>query len=81
MADPRDVAATKMCRREFTRKGVDVSAADIRVMHGVCYLKGQIKMIMGEGKIDLKEQVQLVARILRSKQGINDVIVDVNYKF
>lgn len=80
MADPNDVSGTKMARSLFGRRGIDVSRADLRVMHGVCYLRGTISAIRGFGVEDLKGETANVARLLRQKPEIRDVVIDVTYR-
>lgn len=83
MADPKDVEATKAARREFSKRAVDISQADLRVMHGVVYLRGTVKaMRSGDGAMggDLRSEIETIARVLRQKAGIRDVVIDVTYR-
>lgn len=79
MADPNDVAATKIARREFNKRQVDVGLADIRVSHGVVFVRGVVKPIRG-GPTDVKSECEHIARILRQKPEIRDVILDCTYR-
>ena len=75
MADPKDVEGTKIVRREFNKRAIDTSRADIRVMHGVAYIRGQLMKMRGaEGS--LKESVEHICKALRSRPEIRDVVVD-----
>lgn len=78
MADPKDVEATKIVRREFNRRAIDITMADIRVMHGVAYIRGTIKPMRGGG--DPKSEVELIVRALRTKPEIRDVVVDATFR-
>ncbi|MBV6457082.1 MAG: hypothetical protein HONBIEJF_00189 [Fimbriimonadaceae bacterium] len=78
MADPKDVEATKLVRREFNRRAIDTTMADIRVMHGVVYIRGTIKPMRGGG--DPKGEVELIVRVLRTKPEIRDVVVDATFR-
>lgn len=75
MADPKDVAATKLVRQEFSKRNIDTTRADLRVTHGVVYIRGSVAVIKG-GPTDLRAEVETIAKVLRSRQGIRDVIVD-----
>ena len=75
MADPNDVAMTKAVRREFNRRKLDMTLADVRVSHGVVYVRGTIKAMRG-GAEDPKEECALIARILRTRPEIRDVIIE-----
>lgn len=80
MADPNDVSATKVARSMFSRRGIDTSRADLRVMHGVAYLRGTVSAVRGAGVGDLKAECELIARLLRQKPEIRDVVLDVTYR-
>lgn len=75
MADPADVAATKTVRQEFSKRMVDITYADLRVTHGVAYIRGSVKPIKG-GPTDLKSEIELIAKVLRTRPGIKEVVVD-----
>lgn len=79
MADPNDVNATKVARREFNKRQLDTTMADIRVSHGVLYVRGTIKTIRG-GPADPRSECELIARILRTKPEIRDVVLDCSYR-
>ncbi len=79
MADPHDVAATKIARREFNKRHLDTTMADIRASHGVVYVRGVIKPIRG-GATDIKAECELIARVLRVKPEIRDVVLDCVYR-
>lgn len=74
-----DVAATKLVRRELNRRKIDASLVDIRVSHGVVTLRGVVKPMRG-GAGDVKAEIEIVARALRSRTEIRDVIMDLIYR-
>lgn len=79
MADPKDVEGTKLVRREFNKRAIDTSRADVRVSHGVAYVRGQLSMIRGaEGS--LQEIVEQIGKVLRSRPEIRDVVIDATYR-
>jgi hypothetical protein len=47
--------------------------------HGVLYIKGQVTRMKGADIKDLKLEMEHIARILRQKQEIRDVVVDCSY--
>lgn len=75
MADPKDVEGTKLLRREFNRRQIDITQADLRVTHGVAYIRGSIKIIKG-GPTDLKKEIEIISKAVRSSGVIKDVVVD-----
>jgi|CXWL01.1.fsa_nt_gi hypothetical protein len=81
MADrAADTEGTKRARREFNKHKIDISRADMRVMHGVLYLRGQVQRVPGAEYEDLKVETERVGRLLRQVQGIRDVAIDVQYR-
>lgn len=80
MADPKDVAGTKFARSYFGRRGVDLTLADVRVMHGVCYLRGTVSAVKGSGVHDVKSECEQCARLLKQRPEIRDVVLDCTYR-
>jgi hypothetical protein len=62
-----------LVRREMARRPLDTSMVDVYVTHGVVYLRGTVRPLRGHD-IDLKEEVQHLMTVLKQKQGIRDVI-------
>jgi hypothetical protein len=79
MADPNDVAATKALRSELGRRFVDVAQADVRVSHGVAYIRGVVKPIKG-GNPNVKESLDTVIKVMRQRGLVRDVVVDCAYR-
>lgn len=75
-----DVRATKFARSEFSRRGIDTAAADIRAMHGVVHVRGQLARLGGVVIPDLKAETEHVCRLLKQKAEIRDVVVDCSYR-
>lgn len=77
---PEDVRGTKMARAEFSRRGVDLSTADIRCMHGNVYVRGTVSRMATANYPDLKAECELIAKVLRTKAEIRDVVLEVMYR-
>jgi hypothetical protein len=80
MADPHDIHGTRMARTELSKRGVDVTRADVRVMHGVCYIKGMVSAMPGKTIPDLHAEMEHIRHILRQKPDIRDVILDCDFR-
>lgn len=74
-----DAETTRLAHREISRRFIDTTKLDVKAMHGVVYLRGQIKKLRGH-EVDLKHEMEIIHRVLRSKPGIRDVIIDVDFK-
>ncbi len=72
---PEDASAMKLVRSEFGRRMIDFTHADIRVANGVCTIRGVLKPMKG-GPADMKSEIGLVARILRQRAGIREVVLE-----
>lgn len=80
MADPNDIIATKLTRREFNKHLVDVTQADIRVSHGTVVIRGTIQQQRGAHYADVEEETKRIVRILRQRPEVRDVVLDVTYR-
>lgn len=80
MANEDDVRGTKYARSEFSRRGIDLTQADLRVMHGICYVRGSVRALRSANITDLRSEMEKIAKILRTKQEIKDVVLDCIYR-
>lgn len=64
---------TRLIQREIGRRQFDSSRLDIKFSHGIVFLRGQIKRLRGHENLDLKEELTIIYRILRQKDGIREV--------
>ncbi|MCE9559560.1 MAG: hypothetical protein K8R88_11470 [Armatimonadetes bacterium] len=83
MADPADVAATKLLRSQLAKFGIDATKADLRVSHGTAYIRGALSAIRGSESAnsgDLRDVVQNALKGIRGKPGIKEVIVEASYR-
>lgn len=80
MADPNDVSGTKAARSLLGRRGIDLTYADLRVLHGVCYIRGTVSIVKGSDVADVKTEIEHCARLLRQKPEIRDVVIDCRYR-
>jgi hypothetical protein len=80
MADPNDVRATKAARSEMGRRGIDMTLADIRVTHGVVYIRGTVRALRGSNVRDIRSEMELIARVLRQKAEVRDVVLDCMFR-
>ena len=72
-----DAEMTRMVRREISRRYVDAANVDVRVLHGIVYLRGYLDRLRGHDT-DLHGELDIILRILRQKSGIRDVICEVD---
>ena len=75
MPDPADAAATKILRREFSRRPIDITSADLRVSHGVAYVRGVVKAMKG-AEMSVKEMMDIISKSLRGRPEFRDVVID-----
>lgn len=79
MADPADVRTSKYLRSELGRKMIDVGQADVRVTHGVAYVRGVVRGVPG-GPPDVKLAIHQCCDGLRQKGMIKDYVIDCAYR-
>jgi hypothetical protein len=80
MASPADREASKVARRFFGKRGIDVANADVRVSHGVCFVRGVVGVMPGSECEDLHAALEQTANLLRKRPEIRDVSIDVAYR-
>lgn len=69
-----------MVRRAILRRCVDVSNLDIRVSHGVVYVRGKVDRIRGyHAEVNLDEELHIIQRILHQQPGVRDVVFEVTH--
>jgi hypothetical protein len=74
-----DASLTRSIMRDISKHQVDTSQLMVNVTHGVVYLRGKIKAIRGYENIDLDQEMHLIAKVLKQRSGIREVIADVQY--
>jgi hypothetical protein len=66
-----------LVRRELARRPIDCSMVDVYVTHGIVYLRGTVRPLRGHD-IDLQAEISHLQTILKQKQGVRDVISELN---
>lgn len=75
-----DAYQTRQVKHELTRRNVDFSEVDVRVIHGVCYLRGNMAKFRSHPEVDLDHEAEVIRKVIRSIRGIRDVVWEVHYK-
>jgi hypothetical protein len=78
--DEGDIRATKAARAEMAKRGIDMTLADMRCMHGVLHIRGTVRPYRGNHVADMKSEMELIARVLRQKADIRDVILECMFR-
>lgn len=74
--DEGDIRATKAARAVLAKRGIDITQADLRCMHGVLYIRGTVKPYRGSAITDLRSEMELIGKVLRQKPEIRDVVIE-----
>src|SRR5258706_14629792 len=61
--DEGDIRATKAARAEMAKRGIDMTLADMRCMHGVLHIRGTVRPYRGNHVADMKSEMELIARV------------------
>lgn len=77
MVNQNDFRGQRVARAEFGRRGIDLGRADLMVMHGVCYVRGEVGRLPGSQYDDMNRELMLVQKVLRQRPEIRDVVLDV----
>jgi hypothetical protein len=79
MANEQDVRGLRVARSELARRGVDIARADLRVLRGTLYIKGQVSAMRGSSIKDIKTELEHIGRLLRQRPDIRDVVIDCSF--
>ena len=77
MVDQNDFRGQRIARSEFARRGLDISRADLYVMHGILYMRGEIKPMPKSLISDMNVEIGLITKILRQRPEIRDIVLDI----
>lgn len=69
-----DPETTRRVRAQITRRYVDSSQLDVRVIHGTVYLGGVLRQLRTHKEVDLEKEMETISHVLRQQPGIRDVI-------
>jgi hypothetical protein len=73
-----DAEQTRMVQRELNRRYVDSSRLDVRVIHGIVYMRGSMTRLRTHPEVDLEHECDIIRKILRQKPGIREIIWEVS---
>jgi hypothetical protein len=79
MIDSRDVQGLRIVRSELARRGIDTGRADVHLLRGVLTIRGSIKAAPGSHFGDLKTEMENIARFLRQRAEVREVVLDCAY--
>jgi hypothetical protein len=80
MVDEKDVHGLRQARSEMSKHGLDLAGADLQMRHGVLFVRGTIGCVPGSNLEDPKHEIEHLARILRQKPDIHEVIIDCSFR-
>jgi hypothetical protein len=72
-----DAEQTRMVQRELNRRCIDWSRIDVRVIHGVVYMRGMMDRLRTHPEVDLERESDILRKILRQKPGIREIVWEV----
>jgi hypothetical protein len=78
MRSEDDIRGSKIARNEFSRRGFDISRADIRLARGVLHIQGVLGAA-GMRPDEFKAALETAVKVLKSKPEIRDVVINAAY--
>jgi hypothetical protein len=79
MRNEEDVRGVKHARATFGKHGVDVSRADVRITKGTLTVRGMVSFVRGSAATNMKAELEIIAKNLRSNPAIKNVVYEVSY--
>ncbi|MBS1718035.1 MAG: hypothetical protein JSS72_09930 [Armatimonadetes bacterium] len=80
MASIDDVRGTKAARSAFGKHGIDLTMADVRVQHGVCFVRGQLKALPKWRMPSVEHEAERTASLLKRTPEIKEVVLECTYR-
>ncbi len=75
-----DSAMTREVLRDISKRPIDISNLNVYVNRGVVHLAGRVDNLRGEYRdLDLREEMNIIVRILKQKPGIRDVCCEIDF--
>lgn len=78
--DINDVRGTKFARSAFGKRGIDLTMADVRVQHGVCFVRGMLKAAPKWDIPSVEKEAHLVAGIIKRQATIKECVMECTYQ-
>ncbi len=72
-----DARMTRNIQREVSRRYIDATRLDVRVIHGVCYFRGSISALRTHPEVNLEHESEIIRKIIHQHSGIKSVVWDV----
>jgi hypothetical protein len=79
MVDEKDVRGLRQARSELSKRGIDIARTDLQLRHGVLMVRGTVAPMPGSNIKDVRIEMDHIARLLRQKPEIREVIMDCAY--
>jgi hypothetical protein len=67
---PDDAKLTRRVRSEIIRRELDTSRLEVKVIHGVAYLGGELKAVRGNKIADWKKEMEIIENVVLRLAGI-----------
>ena len=68
-----DMRLGRLVHREITKRWVDTSKVEVKVVSGVAYLSGEVGGIRGQTQ-DIESEIETIEKLTRMVPGIRDVV-------
>ena len=68
-----DATLTRLVRSEFIRREIDTSRLEVRVIHGVAYLGGELRETRSRRIPDQKKEMEIIENIIQTIRGIRGI--------
>lgn len=78
--DINDVRATKGARATFGKFGLDLMMADVRVTHGVCFVRGRIRPLPKRNIPFVEGATNECAKAIKRIPEVKEVVLECTYQ-
>jgi hypothetical protein len=72
--------ATRAFKAAVTRRNIDASRLEVRVIHGTCYCRGILTKLRTHQGVDLNKEMEIITQSMRGRNGIREVVWEVTQR-
>ncbi len=72
--------ATRAVKAAVTRRNIDSSLLEVRVIHGTAYCRGVLRKLRTHPNVDLEHEMEIISTNVRGRNGVREVVWEVTLR-
>ncbi len=71
---PDDARLTRKVKAEIIRRELNTQKLNVSVLHGVCYLGGELAPTRQNRVTDWRKEFEIIENVIRTIDGVRDIV-------